>query len=102
MAKRDASKPYWFPDTRGFLGGSMVLLIGFIVAMLIAAPPQIDERTSGVLMTIVGVLLACLKDVYGFAFGSSAGEKETKETISKIALEPSPPQMLAPPAAKKP
>jgi hypothetical protein len=47
-----------------------------VVLILLTRPPAIDERTSGVLMTIVGVLIACLKDVYSFFFGSSKGSQD--------------------------
>jgi CDP-diglyceride synthetase len=75
-------KPYWFPDTQGFLAAGIMTLISLIVMLLLVRPPAIDERTSGVLMTIVGVLIACLKDVFAFFFGSSRGSEKKDDIIS--------------------
>lgn len=80
------AKPFWMPDTQGFLAIAIIFLIGMIVWVLLLRPPAIDERTSGVLMTIVGVLIACLKDVYSFFFGSSRGSEKKDDAIIKNAL----------------
>lgn len=77
-------RPIWLPDTQGFLAVAIIFLIALIVVILLVAPPQIDERTSGVLMTIVGVLIACLKDVYSFFFGSSKGSQIKDEAQAKV------------------
>lgn len=82
------AKPYWMPDTQGFLAIAIILLMAMIVMVLLMKPPAIDERTSGVLMTIVGVLIACLKDVYSFFFGSSRGSEKKDDAIIKSALPP--------------
>lgn len=85
----EADKPWFVPDTQGFLAIAIIALMFTIVVILLLAPPQIDERTSGVLMTIVGVLIACLKDVYSFFFGSSKGSIDKDKTLTEIALMPS-------------
>src|SRR6476620_4914431 len=77
-------RPFWLPDTQGFLAVAIIFLIAVVVLILLTRPPAIDERTSGVLMTIVGVLIACLKDVYSFFFGSSKGSDSKTETQNKI------------------
>jgi hypothetical protein len=82
------SRPFWLPDTQGFLAVAIIFLIAVVVLILLTRPPAIDERTSGVLMTIVGVLIACLKDVYSFFFGSSKGSQDKTETIAKITVPP--------------
>ena len=94
----DSQKPFWMPDTQGFLAIAIIVLIAAIVMILLTHPPAIDERTSGVLMTIVGVLIACLKDVYSFFFGSSSGSKSKDDAMVKLATEPEPPPVapLAP------
>lgn len=84
-------KPYWMPDTQGFLAIAIMWLMAVIVLILLISPPQIDERTSGVLMTIVGVLIACMKDVYAFFFGSSKGSKDKDDAMVKLATEPTDP-----------
>lgn len=80
------------PDTQGFLALAIIGLVAFIVLILLIHPPQIDERTSGVLMTIVGVLIACMKDVYAFFFGSSKGSKDKDDAMAKIAMTPDQPK----------
>lgn len=84
-------RPFWLPDTQGFLAVAIIFLIALIVVILLTAPPAIDERTSGVLMTIVGVLIACLKDVYSFFFGSSKGSDSKTDTQNKIVERLIPP-----------
>lgn len=79
-------RKWWMPDTQGFLAIAIIALISLIVLILLIKPPMIDERTSGVLMTIVGVLIACLKDVYSFFFGSSKGSEKKDDAIIKNAL----------------
>lgn len=79
-------RPSWVPDTQGFLAIAIILLISIIVLVLLLKAPVIDERTSGVLMTIVGVLIACLKDVYSYFFGSSKGSEKKDDAMIKSAL----------------
>lgn len=79
-------RPSWIPDTQGFLAIAIILLISIIVLVLLLKAPVIDERTSGVLMTIVGVLIACLKDVYSYFFGSSKGSEKKDDAMIKSAL----------------
>lgn len=93
-----AAKPFWMPDTQGFLAIAIILLIAAIVLLLLVRPPAIDERTSGVLMTIVGVLIACLKDVYSFFFGSSKGSEKKDDALISGAVGPAAP--VAPVTAK--
>lgn len=82
-----AMKPRWVPDidTQGFLAIAIIGLIGLIVAVLLLNPPKMDERTAGVLMTVIGVLIACLKDVYSFFFGSSKGSSEKDKAMQEMA-----------------
>lgn len=82
---------WWMLDTQGALAVAIILLISVIVLVLLVHPPQIDERTSGVLMTIVGVLIACLKDVYSFFFGSSKGSEKKDDAMLRSAGLPAAP-----------
>lgn len=81
----EKAKPFWWPDTQGFLAVAIIFLISVIVLILLLHPPQMDDGTRGVLMTVIGVLIAALKDVYSFFFGSSKGSAVKDETINKIA-----------------
>lgn len=84
-------RPFWLPDTQGFLAVAIIFITALIVFILLTRPPAIDERTSGVLMTIVGVLIACLKDVYSFFFGSSKGSDNKTEIQNKVVERLLPP-----------
>lgn len=81
-------KPFWWPDTQGFLAVAIILLISVIVLILLLHPPQMDDGTRGVLMTVIGVLIASLKDVYAFFFGSSKGSAAKDDTIAAITGAP--------------
>lgn len=82
------SRPFWLPDTQGFLSVAIITLISVITLILLTKPPTIDERTSGVLMTVVGVLIACLKDVYQYFFGSSKGSEKKDDAMIASAIGP--------------
>lgn len=86
----NTTKPYWLPDTQGFLAVAIIGVVSLIVLILLLHPTTMDERTSGVLMTVVGVLIACLKDVYSFFFGSSKGSEKKDDAMIAGALTPSP------------
>lgn len=88
-------RPFWLPDTQGFLAIAIILLIACIVLMLLMKPISIDERTAGVLMVVIGVLTGCLKDVYSFFFGSSKGSKEKDDVLITKAIS-APPAPISP------
>lgn len=79
-------KKWWMPDTQGFLAIAIIGLIAIVVLILLIHPPMMDERTSGVLMTLIGVLIGCLKDVYSFFFGSSKGSEKKDDAMIKAAI----------------
>lgn len=85
------SRPAYLPDTQGFLAIAIICIMAFVVYSLIYNEPKFDDKTSGVLMTVLGVLTACLKDVYSYFFGSSKGEEKKGDVISTIAQAPTPP-----------
>lgn len=89
-------RPYWLPDTQGFLAIAIITLMGTVVLLLLQSEPKFDDKTAGVLMTVLGVLTACLKDVYSFFFGSSKGEEKKGDVISNIATTPTPPPPIVP------
>lgn len=84
-------RPYWLPDTQGFLAIAIIVLMGTIVMFLLHSEPKFDDKTQGVLMIVLGVMTGCLKDVYSFFFGSSRGEDKKGDVISTIAQAPPPP-----------
>lgn len=80
------NKPNWLPDTQGFLAIAIIALIGTIIIVLMIHPITMDDKISGMLTMLIGVLTACLKDVYSYFFGSSKGSSLKDETI-KAAVE---------------
>ena|SRR6185369_4375146 len=79
--------PYWWPDLVGlmqlFLAVSIVLMVGFILNQLLTGRVTLDQIQNNLLMTLFGFILGCFKDVFGWAFGSSAGQKRQGEVITK-------------------
>lgn len=75
--------PFWWPETRGFIATAIILIVGYIVVVLMTNAPDLDERATGVALTIIGVLLASFKDVISYYFGSSAESKAKTEVISQ-------------------
>lgn len=88
------NKPWFWPDTQGFLAVAIITLMGAIVFILLLHPIQMDQLSQGVLMTVVGVLVGSLKDVYSYFFGSSKGSAVKDETI-QTAVAAMPPQPQA-------
>lgn len=84
------ARPIWLPDTQGFLAVAILLLVGGIVWILLTETPKFDDKAAGAFMTLLGVLTACLKDVYNFFFGSSKGSEKKDDVISTIATNPTP------------
>lgn len=80
------NKPWFWPDTQGFLAVAIITLIGVIIVLLMVHPVTLDDKISGMLTMLIGVLTACLKDVYSFFFGSSKGSTTKDDTI-KAAVE---------------
>lgn len=78
------ARPYWLPDTKGWLAAGIVLLIMVIVMVLLLRPITMDERVSNLLSMVLGVLLACFKDVYGFNFNSTQASEDKNKTIAQL------------------
>lgn len=85
-----AAKPWWMPDTQGFLAIAILILVGAIVFILLLHNSTMDDKTSAVLTTVIGILLANLKDVYSYFFGSSKGSTDKDQTLTKIAVAAAP------------
>ncbi len=85
-----APRPWWMPDTQGFLAIAILVLVGAIVFILLLHQSSMDDKTSAVLTTVIGMLIANLKDVYSFFFGSSKGSSDKDQTLTKIAVAAAP------------
>ena len=84
-------KPFWMPDTQGFLAIAIIVVVSFIAFALLGSSIKFDDKVAGAFMTLLGVLTACLKDVYSFFFGSSSGSKSKDDAMVKLATDPQPP-----------
>lgn len=85
--KRRQIPPYWWPDAiivmQLTLAGAIVCMVGYILVGLLGDALKIDQTQRDLLMILFGIILGCFKDVYAYAFGSSAGQKKQGEVITK-------------------
>lgn len=89
-------KPFWVPDTQGFLAIAILALIGTVVIILLIKPIAIENKD--VLNIALGVLLGSLKDVYSFFFGSSKGSEKKDDALIAGAITPTSTPAIVPPA----
>lgn len=79
--------PYWWPDINVvlqlILAISIVLMVAFILHQLLDGKFNLEQAQRDLLMVLLGVILACFKDVFGYTFGSSAGQKRQGEVITQ-------------------
>src|SRR4051812_18694529 len=92
----DPKKPFWMPDTQGFLAIAIIAVVAALAFILIGSTIKFDDKVAGAFMTLLGVLTACLKDVYSFFFGSSKGSDKKDDALISGQVTPLPP---TPPAA---
>jgi hypothetical protein len=92
------NKPWYWPDTQGFLAVAIITIMSAIVLILLLHAVQMTDTVQGVLMTIIGVLAGTLKEVYSYYFSSSSGSKAKDETL-KAAVEALP--VVAPTPVKE-
>lgn len=91
------TRPVWLPDTKGFLAIAIVVIMATIILTLLwKSELKLDEKVYGALLTLLGVLTGCFKDVYGWAFGSSQRDDKRDDAIVTAALAPPPPVPPAP------
>ena len=97
-------KPYWLPDTQGFLAIAIIAVVAGLAFILLLGTVKFDDRVAGAFMTLLGVLMGSLKDVYSFYFGSSRSSDKkddaliTQATASTVTT---PPQPFNPPLTMK-
>src|SRR4051812_48541123 len=85
-------RPFWMPDSQGFLAVAIVaILFTVILVLLLKDYTNLNEKVYGALLTLLGVVAACFKDVYSFFFGSSKGSEKKDDVMVAAALSPSPP-----------
>ena len=81
----NTNKPWFWPDTQGFLAIAIITVMAAVIFVMLFHPTTMDDRSQGVLMTILGVLVGALKDVYGFYFNSSSASRVKDDTIKALA-----------------
>ena len=69
-------------DVRLWLAVASIVLVVGILAMI--GFNVIPESLKSVAFVVVGLIVGCHKDVYGFYFGSSSGSKDKNATISAM------------------
>lgn len=50
----------------------------------ITSNQELSEISVNAIMFVAGILASCVRDVYGFEFGSSSGSKAKSETIKNL------------------
>lgn len=86
-----AEKPFWLPDTQGFLAIAIILVVSVLAFVLLMRPVTFDDKVAGAFMTLLGVLTACLNNVYNYFFGSSRGSAAKDDALTKLVATPAPP-----------
>jgi len=94
-------RPFWLPDTQGFLAIAIILVVALLAFLLLLSDIKFDDKVAGAFMTLLGVLTACLKDVYSFFFGSSRGSDKKDDVISAIAAAPTTPTKPSAPTTEQ-
>lgn len=82
---RDLAKT-WRDNTHRNLAWAAVLTLVLCIALL--AFLELPQTSRDPLLVLLGAVIASYKDVYGFFFGSSAGNKAKDEIIGEIAKMP--------------
>lgn len=84
---------WWSLEARASLALAIVVLMItsiFMLVMLSMLNIKVDPTIFAVLTTLLGVLAGSFKDVYGFYYGSSSGQKDKDDTISRMASNAAP------------
>lgn len=93
----DQDRPWWVPDARGFTIAAVLFIVMVCLFYRMTTPSQVDDKVLDMMLTVL--FSTALVAIINYLFGSSRDSGEKTETISKIALEPSPP--AAPPAVPR-
>lgn len=85
---RRKTPPYWWPEAnvlmQFFLAGVICWIVWFIISQLLSGEAlKIDPSVRDLVVFIFGIVFGNFKDVFGFTFGSSAGQKRQGEVITK-------------------
>lgn len=71
-------------NTRGDLLALFAVAALCLCVWLVAANPTLPSGAREAIMFVAGVFAGCVRDVYGFEFGSSRGSKEKDDALLKL------------------
>lgn len=75
-----SGKKDWIPASLAIL--AVVAFLGCLYALFTRAIP--DGAARDVLMMLIGALIAIVKDLYGYYFGSSSGSSEKTSAMAEV------------------
>lgn len=71
------------PITAGMVALALMVLLGVTLQALFRI--EVPSANHDVLLVVIGVLTACVKDVVGYYFGSSSNSRQQQSTIAALA-----------------
>lgn len=71
------------PITAGLVALGLMVLLGVTLQALFRI--EVPSANHDVLLVVIGVLTACVKDVVGYYFGSSSNSRQQQTTIANLA-----------------
>ncbi len=74
-----------WPEPQATLAVVIVFVVSAIVFILLLRPVTLTDTQQGVLLPIIGILVGCLKDVFGYYYNSSSSSRAKDATISTMA-----------------
>lgn len=75
-------RPFWWPDSRGFLLASMVIIAGVSLFYRMTHPSEVNDKILDMMLTII--FSTCLVLIYNWSFGSSSDTVKTQDTQGRI------------------
>ena len=70
---------------------ALAAIIGFFAAIIVLiSAPDIPGSVKDILLILIGALVAIVKDVFGYYFGSSEGSARKTELLTTV---PAPPEV---------
>ncbi len=94
----DNKRPWWLPDTKGFIA---IFIVGaFVTAVfvwMLFPPTKVDQAALTVINMLLGALVAKFGTVVDFNFGSSQGSKDKDDAQNKMVEK-----MVIPPNSTAP
>ncbi len=74
------NRPFWMPDIPTMIVSSLLVIFGFVIAMLMLAPMPMTESAGTLVTAMIGMLTASISMIVSFYFGSSKSSQAKDET----------------------